>query len=173
MKIRFNLTQNWPRHFLTAFMRFIRETHKHWDTCPGPDTGVEAPEWLGEFGRDLQEARRAACFLAATILWVTKRETSLSKLTLSSWLKVTCYLSPYFKSKLTFIKYSVHIKSIGGTGLIVSAATHIYTQLLDSLVLNHTGVSATNLICRIKKAVIELVRNTILINKTSLNPRRV
>lgn len=52
--------------------------------------------------------------------------------------------------KLTFIEYSVHIKSIGGTGLIVSAATHIYTQLLDPLVLNHTGVSATNLICRKK-----------------------
>lgn len=40
-------------------------------TCPGktPDTGVEPPEWLGELGRDLQEASRAACFLAAMIFW--------------------------------------------------------------------------------------------------------
>lgn len=40
-------------------------------TCPGktPDTGVEPPEWLGELGRDLQEASKAACFLAAMIFW--------------------------------------------------------------------------------------------------------
>lgn len=38
-------------------------------TCPGktPETGVEPPEWVGEFGRDLQEASRAACFLAIII----------------------------------------------------------------------------------------------------------
>ena len=29
---------------------------------------MEPPEWLGEFGRDLQ-ARRAACFFWATIFW--------------------------------------------------------------------------------------------------------
>ncbi len=70
--------------------------------------------------------------------------------TLASCSKVLCYFSPYFETKLTFIKYSVHVKSICGTGLKISAATHIYTQLLDSLVLNHTCVSATNLICRKK-----------------------
>lgn len=38
-------------------------------TCPGktPDTGVEPPEWLGELGRDRQEAKTAACFLAVII----------------------------------------------------------------------------------------------------------
>lgn len=38
-------------------------------TCPGktPDTGVEPPEWVGELGRDLQEASRAACFFAVII----------------------------------------------------------------------------------------------------------
>ena len=41
-----------------------------WTTWPGKEAepGVEPPEWLGEFGRDLQ-ARRAACFFWATIFW--------------------------------------------------------------------------------------------------------
>lgn len=45
-------------------------------TCPGkmPDTGVEPPEWLGELGRDLQEASKAACFLAAMIFWAAVEE---------------------------------------------------------------------------------------------------
>lgn len=49
-------------------------------TCPGktPETGVEPPEWLGEFGRDLQEATRAACFFAVIIFWAAV-EQNLSK----------------------------------------------------------------------------------------------
>lgn len=49
-------------------------------TCPGktPDTGVEPPEWLGELGRDLQEASSAACFLAVMIFWaaVVQKKTT-------------------------------------------------------------------------------------------------
>lgn len=96
--------------------------------------------------------RRPEGWLAS---WQQQSSESLSgkqivRSTLAFGFKVTCLFSPYFEMKLTFIKYSVHIKSICGTGLKISAATHIYTQLLDSLVLNHTGISATNLICRKK-----------------------
>ncbi len=75
----------------------IRQTREARDTCPGPDTGVEAPEWLGEFGRDLQEARRAACFLAATILWVTEWEIRLSNQHLHPVQKYCAILAPILR----------------------------------------------------------------------------
>lgn len=34
-------------------------------------TGVEAAEWLGELGRDLQEAISCCCFFSATAFWAT------------------------------------------------------------------------------------------------------
>lgn len=39
-------------------------------TCPA--TGVEAAEWLGELGRDLQAARSCCCFLKVTTFWATE-----------------------------------------------------------------------------------------------------
>lgn len=39
-------------------------------TCPA--TGVEAAEWLGELGRDLQAARSCCCLRKVTTFWATE-----------------------------------------------------------------------------------------------------
>lgn len=74
----------WPEESSKRRWKTFWRTCKNWEkyekkikakvlrgclTCPGktPDTGVEPPEWLGELGRDLQEARTAACFFAVII----------------------------------------------------------------------------------------------------------
>lgn len=67
------ITEKTLELLLLKNLKYKKETF----TCPGktPDTGVEPPEWLGELGRDLQEARRAACFLAAIIFWAAVGQT--------------------------------------------------------------------------------------------------
>lgn len=40
-----------------------------------PPTGVEAAEWLGELGRDLQDAISCCCFFSATAFWATSVKT--------------------------------------------------------------------------------------------------
>lgn len=66
------------------------------------------------------------------------------------------------KKKLTFSKHPVHVKPVCGTGLIVSTATDVYTELLHAFVLDHTDVSATNLICRERNSDIILLNKTLL-----------
>lgn len=44
-------------------------TRKPQLTCPA--TGVEAAEWLGELGRDLQAARSCCCLRKVTTFWAT------------------------------------------------------------------------------------------------------
>lgn len=126
-------------------------------TCPGktPDTGVEPPEWLGELGRDLQEASRAACFLAVMIFWAAVEQK-------------TWNISPK-KRHITFIflhvlrqnpqcsglasggtrtisEDSVHIEAVRRAGFIVSAAPHIWAELSGPGIIYYSGVGAADLI---------------------------
>ncbi len=124
-------------------------------TCPGktPDTGVEPPEWLGELGRDLQEASRAACFLAAMIFWaaVEPKKISPKKRHITFIFLHVLHKNPQrcglaSEGTHTISEDSVHIEAVRRTGLIVSAAPHVWAELSGPGIIYYSGVGAADLI---------------------------